>query len=78
MSKLVKTCGCVAFFVGVWIVATWTTLRETRVDVDLGIAPAELPLADAAVWSLPLALAVSLAVFVVGFLVARLGHTLSR
>src|SRR6516225_9895760 len=45
-------------FALVWLVFTLGTMRDSRYDPDLGIRLSSLAFADAAIWFLPLALAV--------------------
>jgi hypothetical protein len=58
-------------FVSIWSVATWHTTRDSNFDADLGIQPSSLTFPDAALWSLPLALALWLAFLAVVFILRR-------
>lgn len=42
----------------IWLVITFDTTQDNRYDPDLLIRPSSLAISDAALWSLPLALAV--------------------
>jgi hypothetical protein len=67
--------GCI--FVLVWSIVTWTAATDQRTDPDLGIATSRLPFWEAAVWSLPLSIAVWFTVVVVIKTIVWLVHVFS-